>query len=65
MIQRRSSPVNGRVELLALDGLALTVAGALCCFGALDEREGPVPLDGRGLVDGVVAGVVLTGGVWL
>ena len=46
-------------------GLVLTVAGALCCLGALEEREGPVPFEGPGLVEGVVAGVVLTGGVWL
>jgi hypothetical protein len=77
MIQRRSSPVKGSVELPAGALAALGVveeAGVLVSlFGGLEAVEGPVPLEGEGVLLGVLVVVlvlvlvvgVVTGGVWL
>jgi hypothetical protein len=61
MIQRKSSPVKGRVERLEAVGAADPVLGVedvgvlVSLLGGLEDVEGPVPFEG----------VVFTGGVWL
>ena len=67
IVQRRSKPVNGSVEALAvvgdvvdLLGTVLVVAGAVVFSGVLLSFDGDVPVVGVGVVvAGVVVGVVV------